>query len=100
MSKKRWRLKPKVKLVLILLMVIIISFVLFIYRRPIMYLYQSKKTGYKYDTIKLINKYDIYNKVKNHDYSLNLEKIIGTGEFKKEYVNEYLDIDYRSLDYY
>ena len=100
MSKKRWRLKPKVKIVLILFILIIISGVIFIYRKPIMYLYQSKKTGYKYETIKLINKYDVYNKIKNHEYSLNFEKIINTNEFKDEYVNNYLDIEYRTSDYY
>ena len=100
MSKKRWRLKPKVKIALILILLINILVLLFIFRRPILYLYQSKKTGYKYDTIELVNEYNIYDKIKKHDYSLNFEKIIDTEYFNSNYVNNYLDIEYRSSDFY
>ena len=94
MRKKKRKLSIKKTLKLII--PIIILLLIIINKNNILYLYQSKTTNYKFDTIELFHKLNIYDKVKDHKYSNTLEKIINTECYNKKYTSYYLDINYQN----
>ena len=89
--KKR---KLSIKKILRLVIPLIIILIIFIERNNIIHFYQSKKTGYPFETIETFHELNIYNDVKNHSYSDTLNKIIKTKYYDKKYLKDYLDIDY------
>ena len=66
----------------------------------LIYLYQSKTTGYNFNTIKLFHKLDIYNDIKKYKYSDTLNKIINTEYFDKKNAKFYAQINYINNDDY
>ena len=90
--KKR---KLSIKKILRLVIPLIIILVLIIERNNIINLYQSKKTGYPFETIKILHKLDIYDSVKKYPYSDTLNKIVDTKYYHKKYLTEYLNIEYQ-----
>lgn len=77
---------------LIVPLILIIGLIVF--RKNLLYFYQSKTTGYPVDTIAVFHESNIYDDIKKHNYSTTLDKIIKTDYYNKKYVNEYLDINY------
>ena len=77
-----------------LIIPLVIITCLIIFRKNILYFFQSKKTGYPYETIEVFHEYDVYDDIKKHDYSDTLNKIIITEYYNPKYLDNYLDIKY------
>ena len=88
------RKKFSIKKTLRVLIPFLILICLIINIKSIITFFESKITGYEFKTVETFNELDIYDDVKKHDYSLTLAKVIETDNFKREYLNEYLDIKY------
>ena len=58
----------------------------------------SKLTGYNQETVEVFLENDIYEEIKDHEYSKTLETILNTEYYKGEYVKQYLDIIYVDND--
>ena len=86
--RKKFSIKKTLRLIIpiVLLIVIIINI------NNIIFFYQSKVTGYDTKSIILLHDLGLYNKVKKHEYSDTLEKVIGTEYFNANYLDNYLDI--------
>lgn len=93
-KRKKFSIKKTLRIVIPFILLI----TLFINIKNIITFAKSKITGYEIETIETFNELDIYKDVKTHNYSPTLEKIIVTDDFKKEYLNSYLDIKYNSND--
>ena len=93
--KKRKLSIKKISLLLIPLLIII---TVFIFRKPLITLYQSKVTGYPTKTIEVFNELKIYNKIKDHKYSDTLNNIVTTEYYNPKYLNNYLNTDYHKQD--
>jgi LAS superfamily LD-carboxypeptidase LdcB len=78
----------RVLLPLIILVLIIVNF------NHIKYFFQSKITGYEYNTIETFHNEKIYKTVREYDYSKTLEEILDTKSFEKKYLRDYLVINY------
>ena len=89
--KKR---KLSVKKILRLVIPLILILIIFFERTNIINFYQSKKTGYPFETIKVLHELNIYDDIKKHPYSNTLDKIVDTKYYNKKYLKEYLDIEY------
>lgn len=100
MRKEKRKRKLSIKKTLRLLLPILLIILLVVNKNNIIYLFESKVTGYKIDSIKLIHELNIYNDIRKHKYSNTLEKIINTEYFNKKYINYYLDINYNDSDNY
>ena len=90
-KKKKFNSK---KLLLILIPIIIIT-TLIIFRKPIITYYQSKVTGYEYDTITVFHELNIYDDIKEHEHSKTLEAIVKSEYYNPKYLKSYLDIEYQ-----
>jgi len=88
------RKKFSIKKTLRVLIPFLILICLIINIKSIITFFESKITGYEFKTVETFNELDIYDDVKKHDYSLTLAKVIETDNFKREYLNKYLDIKY------
>ena len=93
-KKRKYRLKKIVKLFIYL----IVFLILIVNIKKITNLGKSIITGYKYETIEVFNELDIFGDVWKHKYSKTLEVASKSEEFKKEYVDDYLDIKYNKND--
>ena len=91
--KKR---KLSIKKILKLIIPLFIIIILLVYKNNLIKLYQSKKTGYSYDTISVFHDLDIYDDIKGHKYSNTLEHIIITEYYNPTYLNDYLNIEYNN----
>ncbi len=99
--KKIKRKKLSIKKLSIFIIIFIIITCGIIFRKNITYFIQSKITGYNYDTIEAFHELDIYDDIKDHDYSKTTENIVKTEWFNKDYLNSYLTINYKDTkDYY
>ena len=96
-SRKR---KISFKKIFKLLIPLIVFILLIINMNNLIYLYQSKTTGYDFNTIKLFHKLDIYNDIKKYKYSDTLNKIINTECFDKKNAKFYAQINYINNDDY
>lgn len=81
-----------------LLIPLILFTLLIIFKNNILYLYESKTTGYPVNTIEAFHELNIYSDIKKHKYSTTLDKIIKTEYYNKKYLNEYLEINYKQSD--
>ena len=95
---KKKRKKFSIKKTLRIVIPFLILLVLIINIKRIVTFTRSKITGYEYETIEAFNELDIYNDIKKHDYSKTLEVASKSDVFKKEYLNNYLDISYQEDD--
>jgi len=93
-KRKKFSIKKTLRIVIPFL--ILISLIINI--KSIVTFFKSKITGYEFETIETFNELDIYNDIKKHQYSLTLAKIIDSDDFKREYLNNYLDIKYNQDD--
>ena len=93
-KRKKFSIKKTLRIVIPFLIIL----VLIINIKRITVLVQSKVTGYEYETIQVFNELDIYSDIKKHEYSKTLEVASKSEEFKKEYLNNYLDINYHEED--
>lgn len=98
--KRRKKRKISSKKIIKILIPLIIIVVLLINTRNIITFYQSKVTGYKFDTITVFHELDIYDDIKDHKHSDTLENIITTEYYNKTYLNSYLDIKYVEKENY
>lgn len=97
-SKRRKQKRLKV-LIFIILITIIISGI-FIYKH---YKKEDKdipknSTQYNEEVFQLLQEKNIYNDIKDKDYSKTLEEVLLNNKFKEEYLNEYLSIEYKNKD--
>ena len=58
----------------------------------------SKITGYNKETVAVFIEENIYNDIKNYEYSKTLEAIINTEHYNKKYLKDYLNINYIEND--
>ena len=93
-KKRKYKLKKTFKLFIYL----IVFLILIINIKRITNFAKCIITGYKYETIEVFNELDIYGDVWKHKYSKTLEVASNSEEFKKEYVDDYLDIKYNKND--
>ena len=98
--KKVKKKKVSNKKILRLVIPLIILIILFINRNNIIMFYQSKTSGYEFKTISTFHELDIYDDIKDHSYSDNLEHIVMTEYFNPKYLSSYLDINYYDKDNY
>lgn len=61
-------------------------------------IYFSKITGYNKDSIEVFLETNVYNQIKNYDYSQTLETILNTEYYNQKYIKEYLEISYIEND--
>ncbi len=95
-KKRKFSLKKTLKLLVPLFIIIIIL----VNARNIVTFWQSKITGYEFETIRTFYELDIYDDVKKHTHSETLEHIITTEYYNPKYLDSYLDIDYYDRDNY
>ncbi len=98
--KKIKRKKISIKKILFLIIPLIIIIIIFINRHYLITLYQSKTTGYEYNSIEAFHEYNIYPTIKEHEYSHTLDKIITTEYYNPKYLNSYFDIEYKEKENY
>ena len=98
--ERRRKKKISTKKVLKIIIPLIIVIILLINTKNIITLYQSKVTGYKFDTINTFHELDVYDNIKKHAYSSTLEKIITTEYYNPLYLDSYLDIKYYEKENY
>ena len=93
-KRKKFSIKKTLRIIIpfIILLTLIINI------KKIVVFTQSKITGYEYKTTQVFHELNIYKDIKTHKYSNTLAKIIETDNFKKEYLNNYLDINYNNND--
>ncbi len=96
-KKKKKKLSIK-KISYLLIIILLLNIIIF--RKNILYFYQSKVTGYPVNVIEVFHENDIYDTVKDHTYSKTLEKIINTKDYNEKYINSYLNIEYQEKDNY
>ena len=58
----------------------------------------SKISGYNEKTVAVFIEADIYNEIKDYEYSKTLETIINTQHYNKKYLKDYLNINYIEND--
>lgn len=91
MKKRRRKINKKRILVLILFLLIILSIGI--------YLIVPKRYGYQKDVINVFKEDNYYEKIKEtKKYSKTLETAVIENNYKKEYFDEYLDINYVEED--
>ncbi len=93
-KRKKFSIKKTLRIVIPFLVLLILIFNI----NKIITFTRSKITGYEYQTIEVFNELDIYGDIKQHDYSKTLEVASKSDDFKKEYLNNYLDINYHEED--
>lgn len=93
-KRKKFSVKKTLRIVIPFLVLLILIFNI----KKIVTFTRSKITGYEYQTIEVFNELDIYGDIKQHDYSKTLEVASKSDDFKKEYLNNYLDINYHEED--
>ena len=93
-KRKKFSIKKTFRIVIpfLLLLIILVNI------KRIVTFTQSKITGYEYETIQVFNELDIYDDIKKHEYSKTVEIASKSDDFKKEYLNSYLDIKYDDND--
>lgn len=94
--KKRKKISIKKISIFTIALILITVFLLNINNLKNIYL--SKTTGYNKSTIEVFIETNIYNQIKNHDYSQTLETILNTDYYNEKYIKEYLDIKYLEND--
>ena len=92
--KKVKKRKLSYKKIARLFIPLVIVICLFIFRKNIIYFFQSKVTGYPYKTIEVFHELDVYDNVKKHEYSDTINKIVTTEYYNPKFVSNYLDIKY------
>jgi len=96
--KKYRKKKLSIKKISFLIISIILVTIISININRITTFYQSKITGYEYNTIEVFHELNVYDNIKKHDYSKTLEKIVKTEYYNPKYLNSYLDINYQNTD--
>ena len=96
--RKIKRKKLNIKKLSLLLIPIILILVITLNFNRIVTLYQSKVTGYEYDTINVFHELNVYNDIKKHTHSDTLEKIVISEYYNPKYLKDYLDINYQNKD--
>ena len=86
--------KKKILIVIALLITIIISTLILANLNKIKIIYYSYTTGYQKEAIDVFIEEDIYNSVVNNKYSKTLDEIINTEYYQKEFLQDYLNINY------
>ncbi len=94
MRKRSVKKKLSIRKLTIFIAFMVFIICILIFRIPILYFIQSKSTGYSFNAIKSIHKYDIYKDIKSHKYSMTLDKIINTTEYNNKYYVYYLNTNY------
>lgn len=94
--KKKKRISIK-KISLFTLSILIIT-ILILNINNIRNLYISKITGYNTNSIAVFIENDIYDNIKDHEYSKTLEEILNTEYYNETYLEEYLEIKYIEND--
>jgi len=94
--KKKRRIS--VKKISRLVVCTVIIFVILFNINNIRKLYISKTTGYNMDSVSVFLENDIYNIIKEYDYSETLEVILDTEYYNEKYIKEYVDINYLKDD--
>ena len=96
-KKRKLSYKKTLRLLITLLIIVIVL----INKNNLITLYQSKKTGYKFNTINVFHELGIYDDIKKEAYSTTLENIIVTEYYNPNYLTNYLDINYQEdKDFY
>ena len=91
MKKRKRKINKKTILILILFLLIILSIGI--------YLIVPKRYGYQKDVINVFKEDNYYEKIKEtKKYSKTLETAVIENNYKKEYFDEYLDINYVEED--
>ena len=91
MKKRKRKINKKRILILILFLLIILSIGI--------YLIVPKRYGYQKDVINVFKEDNYYEKIKEtKKYSMTLETAVIENNYKKEYFDEYLDINYVEED--
>ena len=98
MAKRVIKRKLKVKRIILLLSIIILSFTLFFNYRNIKIYYFSKITNYNTDTIATFLEHDLIDNVKDKEYSKTLEEIIHTKYYNQDFFDQYINIKYLNDD--
>ena len=91
-----WNRKRKfsVKKMSVLVVFVVIVTVFLININNIRKLYISKTTGYSIDIVSVFLESDIYDDIKDYEYSKTLEMILNTEYYNDDYIKEYINIDY------
>ena len=91
MKKRKRKINKKIILILVLFLLIILSIGI--------YLIVPKRYGYQKDVINVFKEDNYYEKIKEtKKYSKTLETAVIENNYKKEYFDEYLDINYVEED--
>lgn len=94
MVKKRRKRKLKIKRIILLLVIIIIPILIITQKENIKKYYLINTLEYSEETIEAFLEKDIVDNIKNKKYSKTLDNIINTDNYKQEYINEYIEINY------
>lgn len=98
MAKRIIKRKLKVKRIILLLSIIILSFTLFLNYQNIKIYYFSKITNYDTDTVETFLEHDLIDNVKDKEYSKTLEEIIHTKYYNEDFFDQYINIEYLNDD--
>lgn len=93
-NKRKRRRRLNIKRTSICIIILILFTTLILNINNIKKTYLSKTSGYSKETISVFLETDTYNDIKKHKYSKTLEKIINTKYYNKQYLKEYLNINY------
>ena len=85
------------KISYLVIFLVLVTTILINFNRIITF-FQSKITGYEYDTITVFHELDVYDDIKKADYSKTLEKVIKTEYYNPKYLKSYLTIEYQEND--
>lgn len=97
--KKKKKLSIKKISILTVLIILIITIIAFVLNfNNLKNIYLSKITGYNKETIEAFIENNIYNEIKEHEYSKTLEAILNTEYYNQEHINEYFEITYIEKD--
>lgn len=93
MKRKRKR-KVSIKKISRLLVILIVSVLIISNIGNVRNIFISKSSGYKFNTVQTFFENDIYDDIKNYDYSKTLEAILESKYYDISYIKEYPKINY------
>lgn len=98
MAKKRKRKFRLKKIWLYLIPIILVTSIVLLNINTIRNILLSKITGYNKETVEVFIENNIYNEIKEYEYSQTLETIINTEYYNEKYLKDYLEITYINND--
>lgn len=94
MAKRRRKRRISIKKVSIFLSICLSLFLILFNLNNIRCFVISILSGYKFETVSVFIENNIYDEVKDYEYSKTLEMILDTEYYSDNYINEYINISY------